>query len=76
MVYPGTAMYVIKRENNLSWASCFDFTCVMFLSFDRAVKKGCINANHPDKYGHYREAKYTQTKHHGFWKVRPSSLSF
>lgn len=36
---------------------------------DKAVKMGCINAQHPDKYGHYRESKYTQTKHHWFWKI-------
>lgn len=25
--------------------------------------------NHPDLYGHYREAKFTQTKHHWWWKA-------
>jgi alpha-1,6-mannosyl-glycoprotein beta-1,2-N-acetylglucosaminyltransferase len=34
-----------------------------------ALKRGCNNAEHPDKYGHYREAKYTQTKHHWNWKI-------
>ncbi|CAG5075628.1 6-mannosyl-glycoprotein 2-beta-N-acetylglucosaminyltransferase (Rattus norvegicus) [Cotesia congregata] len=29
----------------------------------------CINAQHPDLYGHYREAKFTQTKHHWWWKA-------
>lgn len=29
----------------------------------------CINAKHPDLYGHYREAKFTQTKHHWWWKA-------
>lgn len=34
-----------------------------------AVKVRCLNAHSPDAYGHYREAKYTQTKHHWWWKV-------
>ena len=33
------------------------------------MKRQCLNAKSPDKYGHYREAKYCQTKHHWFWKV-------
>ena len=35
----------------------------------RAREMGCQNREYPDKYGHYREAKYSQTKHHWFWKV-------
>nr|XP_034179719.1 alpha-1,6-mannosyl-glycoprotein 2-beta-N-acetylglucosaminyltransferase isoform X1 [Osmia lignaria]XP_034179720.1 alpha-1,6-mannosyl-glycoprotein 2-beta-N-acetylglucosaminyltransferase isoform X1 [Osmia lignaria]XP_034179721.1 alpha-1,6-mannosyl-glycoprotein 2-beta-N-acetylglucosaminyltransferase isoform X1 [Osmia lignaria]XP_034179722.1 alpha-1,6-mannosyl-glycoprotein 2-beta-N-acetylglucosaminyltransferase isoform X1 [Osmia lignaria]XP_034179723.1 alpha-1,6-mannosyl-glycoprotein 2-beta-N-ace len=35
----------------------------------RALSLGCINAKHPDLYGHYREAKFTQTKHHWWWKA-------
>jgi len=35
----------------------------------RAMKLGCQNKDYPDKYGHYREAKYCQTKNHWFWKV-------
>lgn len=35
----------------------------------RALNLGCINAKHPDLYGHYREAKFTQTKHHWWWKA-------
>ena len=34
-----------------------------------ALKSKCNNAEHPDKYGHYREATFCQTKHHWFWKV-------
>jgi len=30
----------------------------------------CQNAETPDKYGHYREARFSQIKHHWFWKVR------
>lgn len=29
----------------------------------------CNNALFPDLYGHYREAKFTQTKHHWWWKA-------
>jgi len=35
----------------------------------RAEKAGCANAQHPDRYGHYREARFTQTKHHWWWKA-------
>ena len=37
--------------------------------FSRAERLGCINAKWPDLYGHYREAKFTQTKHHWWWKA-------
>ena len=37
--------------------------------------KNCLNAKYPDKYGHYREAKYSQTKHHWFWKVSGAYMS-
>lgn len=29
----------------------------------------CNNADHPDKFGHYREPHYTQIKHHWWWKL-------
>ena len=46
------------------------FECiVVFYCVTRASKLLCTNWEWPDKYGHYREAKYTQTKHHWFWKV-------
>ncbi|XP_012945137.1 alpha-1,6-mannosyl-glycoprotein 2-beta-N-acetylglucosaminyltransferase [Aplysia californica] len=35
-----------------------------------ALLKKCNNAEHPDKYGHYREAKYCQAKHHWIWKLQ------
>lgn len=41
----------------------------------RAKEIGCNNADHPDKYGHYREAKFTMTKHHWWWKVSYYSRS-
>ncbi|KAM8826868.1 alpha-1,6-mannosyl-glycoprotein 2-beta-N-acetylglucosaminyltransferase [Synchiropus picturatus] len=34
-----------------------------------ALKIGCINADYPDSFGHYREAKFSQTKHHWWWKL-------
>jgi len=35
----------------------------------RAKEMLCNNALYPDLYGHYREAKFTQTKHHWWWKA-------
>jgi len=35
----------------------------------RAILTGCINADYPDLYGHYREARFSQTKHHWWWKT-------
>ena len=29
----------------------------------------CTNSRWPDVHGHYREAKYSQTKHHWWWKL-------
>ncbi|XP_067410829.1 alpha-1,6-mannosyl-glycoprotein 2-beta-N-acetylglucosaminyltransferase [Emydura macquarii macquarii] len=34
-----------------------------------ALRLGCINAEYPDSFGHYREAKFSQTKHHWWWKL-------
>ncbi|NP_001077344.1 alpha-1,6-mannosyl-glycoprotein 2-beta-N-acetylglucosaminyltransferase [Danio rerio] len=34
-----------------------------------ALTLGCINAEYPDSFGHYREAKFSQTKHHWWWKL-------
>lgn len=36
---------------------------------EKAKELNCHNKDYPDKYGHYREAKYSQTKHHWFWKI-------
>ena len=41
----------------------------MALFFCRAQRLKCANADWPDRYGHYREAKFTQTKHHWWWKA-------
>ncbi|XP_066533239.1 alpha-1,6-mannosyl-glycoprotein 2-beta-N-acetylglucosaminyltransferase [Hoplias malabaricus] len=43
--------------------------CPKDISKENAIKTGCINAEHPDTYGHYREAFITQTKHHWWWKL-------
>ncbi|XP_026317399.1 alpha-1,6-mannosyl-glycoprotein 2-beta-N-acetylglucosaminyltransferase-like [Hyposmocoma kahamanoa] len=53
--------YYDEEINSL--VKTIDFTKV------RAVKLKCNNALHPDVHGHYREAKYTQTKHHWWWKA-------
>lgn len=43
--------------------------CPRNLKKEEAVEKKCNNAEHPDKYNHYREAKFCQVKHHWFWKL-------
>ncbi|XP_067935889.1 alpha-1,6-mannosyl-glycoprotein 2-beta-N-acetylglucosaminyltransferase-like [Watersipora subatra] len=43
--------------------------CPRNIKKPEAVAKGCVNAEWPDKYGHYREAAYAQTKLHWFWKL-------
>ena len=44
--------------------------CPRDMSPEKAKTANCLNARFPDTYGHYREASYTQTKHHWFWKVQ------
>lgn len=36
---------------------------------EQATIAKCQNAQFPDLYGHYREASFTQTKHHWWWKA-------
>lgn len=43
--------------------------CPRDLSRIDAESKRCLNYKHPDLYGHFREAKYTQMKHHWWWKL-------
>ncbi|XP_026855714.2 alpha-1,6-mannosyl-glycoprotein 2-beta-N-acetylglucosaminyltransferase [Electrophorus electricus] len=43
--------------------------CPRDISKEDARKTECLNAEHPDAYGHYREASITQTKHHWWWKL-------
>nr|KAG5690833.1 hypothetical protein BaRGS_031185 [Batillaria attramentaria] len=44
--------------------------CPRDIKKDQALIKKCNNAEYPDKYGHYRESKYCQTKHHWIWKLQ------
>lgn len=46
--------------------------CIRTCALHRAQKLNCTNAEHPDSYGHYREAKITAIKHHWWWKVSMS----
>ena len=41
----------------------------MFVNLCSAILMNCWNANYPDSFGHYRETKITQTKHHWWWKL-------
>nr|XP_057930468.1 alpha-1,6-mannosyl-glycoprotein 2-beta-N-acetylglucosaminyltransferase [Doryrhamphus excisus] len=43
--------------------------CKRDASKEDARETGCLNAEYPDSYGHYREASVTQTKHHWWWKL-------
>ncbi|XP_014209608.1 alpha-1,6-mannosyl-glycoprotein 2-beta-N-acetylglucosaminyltransferase [Copidosoma floridanum] len=43
--------------------------CPRNIGKEQALLQGCTNAEHPDSYKHYREAKFTQTKHHWWWKA-------
>ncbi|XP_070143105.1 alpha-1,6-mannosyl-glycoprotein 2-beta-N-acetylglucosaminyltransferase-like isoform X2 [Drosophila kikkawai] len=43
--------------------------CPRNIKKEQALLSNCNNAMHPDLYGHYREAKFTQTKHHWIWKA-------
>ncbi|XP_072765376.1 alpha-1,6-mannosyl-glycoprotein 2-beta-N-acetylglucosaminyltransferase isoform X3 [Anoplolepis gracilipes] len=43
--------------------------CPRNIRKEQALNLKCTNAKHPDLYGHYREAKFTQTKHHWWWKA-------
>ncbi|XP_003428431.2 alpha-1,6-mannosyl-glycoprotein 2-beta-N-acetylglucosaminyltransferase [Ornithorhynchus anatinus] len=43
--------------------------CPRDLEKEEALKLGCLNAEYPDSFGHYREAKFSQTKHHWWWKL-------
>ncbi|CAL8118384.1 unnamed protein product [Orchesella dallaii] len=42
--------------------------CPRDLNPTKAKEIKCRNADHPDIYGHYREAAFPQTKHHWWWK--------
>ena len=56
-----------KSENYQSdeWSAAVELIKFLF----RAVSVACTNAHWPDLHGHYREAQFTQTKHHWWWKA-------
>ncbi|XP_044130801.1 alpha-1,6-mannosyl-glycoprotein 2-beta-N-acetylglucosaminyltransferase-like [Bufo gargarizans] len=43
--------------------------CPRDMPKESALLKGCSNAKYPDSHGHYREAAFTQDKHHWWWKL-------
>ncbi|CRL07477.1 CLUMA_CG020445, isoform A [Clunio marinus] len=43
--------------------------CKRDMTMNIALKTNCKNALYPDIHGHYREASFTQTKHHWWWKA-------
>lgn len=43
--------------------------CERDMTKNDAIRSRCNNALFPDKFGHYREAKFTQMKHHFWWKL-------
>lgn len=43
--------------------------CPRNMKKEEALIRKCYNAAWPDLYGHYREARFTQTKHHWWWKA-------
>ena len=43
--------------------------CKRDMTKDQALVANCKNARYPDLYGHYREASFTQMKHHWWWKL-------
>ncbi|XP_063722457.1 alpha-1,6-mannosyl-glycoprotein 2-beta-N-acetylglucosaminyltransferase-like isoform X2 [Symsagittifera roscoffensis] len=52
-----------------SFPGSSDNDCPRDITKDQALQEGCLNADHPDSYGHYREAKYAAIKHHWWWKL-------
>ncbi|XP_046545583.1 alpha-1,6-mannosyl-glycoprotein 2-beta-N-acetylglucosaminyltransferase-like [Haliotis rubra] len=42
--------------------------CPRDIGKEMAMARGCDNAKFPDTYGHYREGRFTQIKHHWVWK--------
>uniref|UniRef100_UPI00358FF6C2 alpha-1,6-mannosyl-glycoprotein 2-beta-N-acetylglucosaminyltransferase-like n=1 Tax=Myxine glutinosa TaxID=7769 RepID=UPI00358FF6C2 len=43
--------------------------CPRDATHEDAQKMRCINAQFPDRHGHYREAAFTQAKHHWWWTL-------
>lgn len=62
----------ISTKSGKHWYCADDNAVWLYLRYSTttsAVAIGCSNAQTPDLYGHYREARYSQTKHHWWWKV-------
>jgi alpha-1,6-mannosyl-glycoprotein beta-1,2-N-acetylglucosaminyltransferase len=55
------------HPNEFPGTSAFD--CRRDMKKEDAIRLKCNNAFFPDGFGHYREAKYTQMKHHYWWKL-------
>ncbi|CAN8025810.1 unnamed protein product, partial [Ixodes persulcatus] len=43
--------------------------CSRDIGKEKAFQVKCLNAKYSDSYGHYRESKFTQIKHHWWWKI-------
>ena len=56
---------ILNKNSELIIPTIYCFLIYVY----RAQQLKCNNAPYPDLYGHYREAKFTQTKHHWWWKA-------
>ena len=68
--FPGTSPNDCPRD--IDRVKLVLFVCVLsvaMVTLCRAKEQNCANADHPDSYGHYREAPVTAIKHHWWWKV-------
>ncbi|CAN8005798.1 unnamed protein product, partial [Ixodes pacificus] len=43
--------------------------CSRDIGKEKAFQVKCLNAKYSDSYDHYRESKFTQIKHHWWWKI-------
>ncbi|RWS21501.1 alpha-1:6-mannosyl-glycoprotein 2-beta-N-acetylglucosaminyltransferase-like isoform X2 [Leptotrombidium deliense] len=43
--------------------------CPRDVTKEEAMRMKCNNAEFPDKFGHYRESRFVQIRHHWFWKI-------
>ena len=60
--------YAIQTHHNV-FPNDSPNDCPTRIRKEDARKIGCINAEWPDTYGNYREAKLSQIKHHWWWKA-------
>ncbi|CAH0559950.1 unnamed protein product [Brassicogethes aeneus] len=49
--------------------------CPRDIGIQKAKEINCTNAFYPDSFGHYREATFTQIKHHWWWKLNKVFLN-